>query len=107
LRALAAPPGNPDRKEQKAADYLQGAWQLRVGDKDAAVVSLRAAVRNKGYEYDVYALALARALAAQGNMREARTLARQASERGSVADLRLDLERSRRDAARLLRQAGG
>ena len=107
LRALAAPTSDPDRGEQKAADYLQGLRQLQEGDSTAAVTSLRASVQAKGYEFDAYALALARALAKQGNLREARSLARQASERGSPADLRLDLERSRRDAARLLQQLGG
>jgi tetratricopeptide (TPR) repeat protein len=107
LRALAAPPSDPDRGEQKAADYLQGLRQLQGGDSTAAVTSLRASVQAKGYEFDIYALALARALAKQGNTREARTLARQASGRGSPADLRLDFEHSRREAARLLQQLGG
>ena len=107
LRALDAPPADPDRKEQKAADYLLGLWFLRTGDDTAAVKALRASVASKGYEYDVYALALARALAHQGKTREARELAHKASERGSVVDLRLDLERSRRDAARLPQQTGG
>jgi hypothetical protein len=107
LRALAAPASDPDRGEEKAADYLQGLRQLQGGESTAAVTSLRASVQAKGYEFDVYAVALARALAEQGNVREARTLARQASARGSAADLRLDLEHSRRDAARLLQQLGG
>jgi tetratricopeptide (TPR) repeat protein len=107
LRALAAPANDPDRGEQKAADYLQGLRQLQGGDSTAAVTSLRASLQAKGYEFDVYALALAHALAKQGNTREARTLARQASGRGSPADLRLDLEHSRREAARLLQQLGG
>jgi hypothetical protein len=107
LRALAAPASDPDRGEEKAADYLQGLRQLQGGDSTAAVTSLGASVQAKGYEFDIYALALARALAKQGNTREARTLARQASGRGSPADLRLDFEHSRRDAARLLQQLGG
>jgi hypothetical protein len=88
LRALAAPASDPDRGEEKAADYLQGLRQLQGGDSAAAVTSLQASVQAKGYEFDVYALALARALAKQGNAREARTLARQASGRGGAADLR-------------------
>jgi len=64
-------------------------------------------VAAKGYEYDVYALALARALVRQGNTREARTFARQAVQRGSPSDLRLDLEPARHEAAQLLAHLGG
>jgi tetratricopeptide (TPR) repeat protein len=106
IRALASSEV-ADRTEQKAADDLQGLLRLQQGDVAGAVSSLRTAVAAKGYEYDVYALALARALARQGNAREARTMARQAAMRGSPTDPRLDLETSRREAARLLAQLGG
>ena len=106
IRTLASPTES-DHREQKAADYLQGLLRMKQGDTTGAVSSLRSAAAAKGYEYDVYALALARALAKHGDTREARTLTRQASGRGDPADLRLDLERARRDAAQLLMQLGG
>ena len=106
IRALA-PPNATDRTEYKAAAYLQGLLRMQKGDVAGAVTSLRAAVAKGGYEYDAYALALAEALAKQGNLRDARTFARQAILRGDLSDLRLDLEPARRDAARLLAQLGG
>ena len=80
---------------------------MQQGDVAGAVTSLRASVAKGGYEYDAYALALAGALARQGNVRDARTFARQATQRGDLSDLRLDLEPARREAARLLAQLGG
>jgi tetratricopeptide (TPR) repeat protein len=106
IRALASPTGS-DRTEQKAADYLLGLLRIQQRDESGATAALRSAVAAKGYEYDVYALALARVLAKQGNTRDARVFARQATQRGDLTDLRLELERSRRDAARLLAQLGG
>ena len=106
IRALATS-DTTDRTEQKAADDLQGLLRLQQGDVAGAVTSLRAAVAAKGYEYDVYALALARVLARQGNARDARTMARQAAARAGPSDLRLDLESSRHQAAQLLAQLGG
>jgi tetratricopeptide (TPR) repeat protein len=106
IRALASPTGS-DRTEQKAADYLLGRLRMQQGDASGAAAALRSAVMAKGYEYDVYALALAQVLARQGKTRDARTLARQATQRGDPTDLRLELERPRRDAARLLAQLGG
>ena len=106
IRAIASP-SDPDRAEQKAADYLSGLLRDQQGNAAGAVTALRSSVTAKGYEYDVYALALARTLAKQGNTRDARAFARQATLRGDPSDLRLELERSRRDAARLLAQLGG
>ena len=93
--------------EHKAADYLQGMQLLGQRDVAAAIPPLRSAVTAPGYEYADYALSLARALAQQGNAREARTFARQAGARKDLSDLRLDLERERAQAARLLAQLGG
>jgi TolB-like protein/predicted Zn-dependent protease len=106
IRALATTDVS-DRTEQKAADELLGLLRLQQGDVAGAVTALRSAVTAKGYEYDAYALALARALVRQGNAREARTFARQAAMRGSPTDLRLDLEPSRHEAAQLLAHLGG
>ena len=106
IRRLA-PPAPTDRTEHKAADYLQGVQLLRARNAAAAIPLLRAAVTAPGYEYADYALALARALAQQGNAREARTFARQAGTRKDLSDLRLDLEGERAQATQLLRQLGG
>lgn len=106
IRQLASPTPN-DRTEHKAADYLQGMQLLGQRDVAAAIPLLRSAVTAPGYEYADYALSLARALAQQGNAREARTFARQAGARKDLSDLRLDLERERAQAARLLAQLGG
>ena len=106
IRQLA-PPTPADRTERKAADYLQGMQLLGARNAAAAIPLLRSAVTAPGYEYADYALALARALAQQGNAREARTFARQASLRKDLSDLRLDLEPERAQAARLLAQLGG
>jgi tetratricopeptide (TPR) repeat protein len=106
IRRLA--PSTPaDRTEHKAADYLQGVQLLRARNAGAAIPLLRAAVTAPGYEYADYTLALARALAQEGNAREARTFARQAATRKDLSDLRLDLEGERAQATQLLRQLGG
>jgi tetratricopeptide (TPR) repeat protein len=106
IRQLASPTPS-DRTEHKAASYLQGLQLLGRHDVAAAIPLLRSAVTAPGYEYADYALALARALAQQGNAREARTFARQAATRKDLSDLRLDLEHERAQAARLLAQLGG
>ena len=80
---------------------------LQGGNAHAAVPLLRLAVTATGYDYADYALGLARALAQDGNVREARTFARQARSRQDVSDLRLDLERERSEAAGLLARLGG
>ena len=106
IRGLASPSAS-DRTERKAADYLQGLQLLRNGNATAAIPLLRLAVTQAGYEYADYSLTLAQALSRQGNKREAREFARRASARTDVADLRLDLEGERAEAARLLAQLGG
>lgn len=107
LRALASPTDGDDHRDRKAADYLQGLLLLKQGDARQAVASLQAAVETKGFEYDVYTLALAKALDANRDSRLARARAREASARGKPADLRLELEAGRRNAAQLLQQLGG
>lgn len=107
LRALASSTDGDDHRDRKAADYLQGLLLLKRGDARQAVASLQTAVKTTGYEYDVYALALAKALDANHDSRLARARAREASARGKPADLRLELEAGRHNATRLLQQLGG
>jgi hypothetical protein len=96
-----------DRTAQKAADALAGQLRLRQGDATGAVPLLRRAHTAPGFEYDAYALTLARALDATGDRSGARTAAREASARGAPATWRIDLERDRREAVQLLRRLGG
>lgn len=107
IRARAPPANASDRTEAKAADYLRGLWQLKQGDTEGAVVSLQSAVQAQGYEFDVYAATLAKALAANGDRRAAKARAREAAARGTPGEFRPDLEPGRREAARLLEQLGG
>ena len=102
LRTMSADAGAPQPAAAKAAHYVEGLVQLERGDPDAAAQSMRAAVNMAGREYEIYRLGLARALAAGGDAREARQLARAAGAMPEPASLSLDLEPSRRDAARLL-----
>jgi tetratricopeptide (TPR) repeat protein len=102
LRAMSADAGAPQPAAAKAAHYVEGLVQLERGQLDSAVKSMRAAADMTGKEYEIYRLGLARALAAGGEAREAKQLAREAGAMPDPASLRLDLEPSRRDAARLL-----
>lgn len=104
IRALATA---PDRREQKAADYLLGMRDLKLGKAQTAVTALRRAVQGEGVEYDIYAVALARALAAAGDQREARSHARVAAALPKPTVFLMELEPSRYEAAKLLRQWGG
>lgn len=96
-----------DRTATKAADALDGRLHLRRGDPAGAVALLRRAHAASGYEYDAYALPLARALDAAGDQNGARTMAREAAQRGTPGEWRLDLEGDRREAEQLLRRLGG
>ncbi|HSR64654.1 MAG TPA: hypothetical protein VLM17_03485, partial [Xanthomonadaceae bacterium] len=104
LRRQQDAPDN--RKAHKAADALEGEWRLQAGDGAAAVRLLRQAHAAPGYEYDAYALALARALEATGDRAGARAAAQAASRREAPGELRLDLEADRRQATRLLQSLG-
>ena len=95
-----------NRKAHKAADALEGEWHLRQRDVADAVRLLRQAHAAPGYEYDLYALTLARALQASGDRAGARKAAQEASRREAPGELRLDLEDDRRQARRLLRGLG-
>jgi adenylate cyclase len=107
LRALQPPPAADDPTDRAAADYLAGLRALKSGDAAAAVGLLNDAIAAGGTRYDVYEVALARALAATGDARAARAAARTASDRGPPGSLRLEFEPGRREAARLLREWGG
>ena len=78
LRAMAGGDGRAQPAALKAAHYVEGLVQLERGDATAAARSMRAAVDLAGKEFEIYRLGLARALAAGGDAREARRLARDA-----------------------------
>lgn len=67
IRQHALPKPDPDRTEDKAADYLEGLVLLTTGHSDDAVNSLQAAVSAEGYRYAIYELGLAQALATKGH----------------------------------------
>jgi tetratricopeptide (TPR) repeat protein len=102
LRAMAGDDGQAQPAALKAANYVEGLVQLERGDARAAARSMRAAVELAGKEFEIYRLGLARALAAGGDAREARRLARDAGAMPDPVSLSFDLEPSRREATRLL-----
>jgi len=106
IQALPARPDPEDRTEQKTVDYLAGLLALRERDAAAAVKRLQAAIEAKGRPFDVYELALARALAASGDQRAAREAARHAADRGKPADFDAEFETGRRQAAKLAAELG-
>ncbi|HWM89328.1 MAG TPA: protein kinase [Thermoanaerobaculia bacterium] len=92
IRGSAAPPGDPDRGEEKAAAFLQGMRGLESGQVGEAVEDLSRAVALKGTECALHRLGLARAYLSAGRLPEALAAARTATDPG---DLRLDLEPDR------------
>ena len=102
LRAMAGGDGRAQPAALKAAHYVEGLVQLERGNATAAARSMRAAVELAGREFEIYTLGLARALAAGGDAREARRLARDAGAMPDPVSLSFDLEPSRREATRLL-----
>lgn len=110
IQALALPPDDPDRTEDKAASYLLGMSALHQGDIETATVQLDAAVSKDGYEYAAYAVGLAQVHLAAGNLEMAAAAAEQAMTARDPGDLRLDLELDRARAmllhAEILSQMG-
>lgn len=102
IRALALPPEDPDRTEDKAASYLLGLAALARGDLAAAGSAFAEALRQDGYEYALYALGRAHYLAEAGDLRAAADLAETAVSARDPGNLRLDLEMDRARASRLL-----
>ena len=101
LNALAIEPDSPASADRSAAlDYLAG---LRVASTDpaAAIAPLRRAVESGGYQYRLYALALARATADAGDADGALSVL-DAMPDIDPGEPRLDLEYDRQ-LARLLR----
>ncbi|MGB5248703.1 MAG: tetratricopeptide repeat protein [Gammaproteobacteria bacterium] len=95
IRAHSLPAGNPDRTEEKAADYLQGRVAMAQGDYRAAVSVLSTAVDREGYSYRLYELALAEAQLGTGSVDEAIARLERISTITDPNDPRLDLELDR------------
>jgi len=95
IQALALPPDDPDRTEDKAASFLLGLAALEQHDLETAADELTAAVSKDGYEYAIYALGLARLHLANAEFDTAATVAEQAMTTGDSGELRLDLELDR------------
>ncbi len=102
IRAIALPPDDPDRTEDKAASYLLGLAALERGDLATAEASFGDASSKEGYEYALYALGHARYLAAAGEVGAAVDVAERAVSARDPGDLRLDLELDRVRVSRLL-----
>ncbi len=95
IRALALPPDDPDRTEDKAADYLLGLAALQRNDLESAANQLASAVENEGYEYAIYALGLAQLHLAKADFDAATALVGEATIARDPGNLRLDLELDR------------
>lgn len=104
IRSHALPPDDPDRTEDKAADYLLGKQALNQEANEIAVQKLRQAVAAGGFQYRLYELALAEALIAIGNHAEAETVLQAITDSRNLAEPRLDLELDRQIARLRLAQ---
>lgn len=101
IRSFAFPPDDPDRTEDRAADYLLGRAALRRGDFEIAVELLERATSLGGHQYRSYALTYAEALHAVGKTQEALSLLETEVLVRDPVDPRFDLERDRRLAREL------
>lgn len=101
IRALALPPDDPDRTEDKAADYIQGLVAAKAGRTDQANEFLAAAVKSDGHEYRRYGVAYARALANNGDRKAALDILDSIAAAVDPADPRFDLEKDRLEAMEL------
>ncbi len=101
IRALALPPDDPDRTEDKAASYLLGLAALAEDDLEAAAAELNAAIALEGYEYAIYTVGLAELQYARGDLEAALETARVAMNARDPGNLRLDLELDRARATLL------
>ena len=95
IRTLAEAADDPDRSEDKAANYLAGLSALYQGDLDVAATQLQAAVDQEGYQYAIYKMGLAMLYRATGDLASASSLAATAASERDTGDLRLDLELDR------------
>lgn len=106
IRALALPPDDPDRTEDKAADYIRGLVAAAIGSTDQAAQYLAAAVDAEGYEYRRYGVAYARVLANNGDRNAALAILDSIAAALDPADPRLDLEKDRLEAIALAAKLG-
>jgi len=106
IRTFALPPENPDRTEDKAADYLLGRAAILREDYDAAIEFLERAIGADGHEYRLYQSAHAEALQKTGNNNEARDVLESVVAVTDFVSPRLDLERDRQLARGMLASYG-
>ena len=102
IRAHALPADNPDRTEDKAADYLLGRAALARNNHAEAVALLSSAVDQGGYQYRLYEAALAEALMDNGDAADAALLLERISKDRDPVNPRLDLELDRARASLIL-----
>lgn len=106
IRTFALPPENPDRTEDKAADYLLGCAAILREDYDGAIEFLERAISADGHEYRLYQFAYAEALQKTGNNNEARDVLESVVDVTDFVSPRLDLERDRQLARAVLASYG-
>jgi tetratricopeptide (TPR) repeat protein len=95
IRRLTDTSNEADRKEEKAANYLQGMAALEKGDLADAAALLQASVDEPGYQYGIYRSGLAMLYRKAGDLERAAALALAAANERDPGDLRLDLELDR------------
>ena len=95
LQKLSPPPEQTDRKEDRAAAYLEGLLLLAQGKVPEAVARLEEALAITGYAYAILELDLARALEATGQLDRSLEFAARAAEYRDPGEVRLDLQLDR------------
>ncbi len=103
IRALALPPEDPDRTEDKAADFVEGLVARENGDLASAIQLFTRATDAAGYDYRHYGLTLARLLIDQGETGKARPYLDKIGAQLDFANPRLDLEADRLASIELLK----
>lgn len=98
IRALALPPEDPDRTEDKAASFLSGLAALDENNLESATNEFARAVELDGYEYAIYSIGRARLHLATNELEDAARRAVDAINARDPGDLRLDLEFDRATA---------
>ena len=105
ILALALPPSDPDRTEEKAASYLLGLAALERGNIDVASQELESMASKGGFEYAIYEAGLARLKYAQGDFETAEQIAAELTNPRLIDANRLDLEPDRTRAILLHAQS--